>query len=87
MSLSLASVVEEFPLFKGREEKERFLLALGLLASRTITLAKAAELLGMSRLEFSAVLRGIGFKYSYLDEDEVLREVESARELRKKRDR
>jgi len=31
----------------------------------------------MSRLEFSAVLRGIGFKYSYLDEGEVPREAGS----------
>lgn len=77
--MSLASVVDEFPLFKGREEKERFLLVLGLLASRTITLAKAAEVLGMSRLEFSAVLRSIGFKYSYLDEDEARKEVESVK--------
>jgi len=83
--VSLTSVVEEFPLFKEREEKERFLLALGLLASRTITLAKAAELLGMSRLELSAVLRSISFRYSYLNEDEALKEAGSARDLRKKR--
>jgi predicted HTH domain antitoxin len=74
--MSLTSIVNEFPLFKGKEEKERFLLVLGLLASRTITLAKAAEVLGMSRLEFSAVLRTIGFEYSYLDEEEAGKEVE-----------
>jgi len=84
--MSLASVVEEFPLFKEREEKERFLLALGLLASRTITLAKAAELLGMSRLEFSALLRSIGFEYSYLNEDEVRKEVGAVKGLTKKRE-
>ena len=44
--VSLTSVVDEFPLFRGREEKERFLLVLGLLASRTVTLGKAAEVLG-----------------------------------------
>ena len=41
-SVSLTSVVDEFPLFREREEKERFLLVLGLLASRTVTLGKAA---------------------------------------------
>ena len=82
--MSLTSVVDEFPLFKGREEKERFLLVLGLLASRTITLEKAAEVLGMSRLEFSAVLRTIGFKYSYLDEEEVQKEVDAGKKLMKK---
>jgi len=83
--MSLTSVVDGFPLFKGRKEKERFLLVLGLLASRTITLAKAAEVLGMSRLEFSAVLRTIGFKYSYLDEEEALKEVGAGKKLIKKR--
>ena len=83
--MSLANVVDEFPLFKRRGEKERFLLVLGLLVTRAITLAKAAEVLGMSRLEFSAVLRTIGFKYSYLDEEEAIKEVEAAEELMKKR--
>lgn len=82
--MSLTSVVDEFPLFKGREEKERFLLVLGLLASRTITLGKAAEVLGMSRLEFSVVLRTIGFKYSYLDEEEARKEVDAGKGLLKK---
>ena len=83
--MSLANVVDEFPLFKRRREKERFLLVLGLLVTRAITLAKAAEVLGMSRLEFSAVLRTIGFRYSYLDEEEAIKEVEAAEELMKKR--
>jgi len=85
--LSLASIVDDFPLFERREEKERFLLALGLLASRSVTLAKAAELSGMSRLEFSAVLRTIGFNYSYLDGDEALKEAGAAEELAEKRPR
>ncbi|MFP3952291.1 MAG: UPF0175 family protein [Candidatus Bathyarchaeia archaeon] len=79
--MSLAGVVEDFPLFGRREEKERFLLALGLLASKSVTLAKAAELSGMSRIEYSAVLRSIGFEYSYLDEAEARREAEAAEEL------
>jgi hypothetical protein len=36
--MSLESVVEDFPLFHEREGKERVLLVLGLLASRTVTL-------------------------------------------------
>lgn len=35
----------------------------------------------MSRLEFSAVLRSIGFGYSYLDEGEALKEAAVAGEL------
>ena len=73
--------MEDFPLFEKREDKERFLIALGLLASRSVTLAKAAELVGMSRSEFSAVLRSVGFRYSYLDEDEALEEIDAAGEV------
>ena len=83
--MSLESVVDEFPLFKEREEKERFLLVLGLLASRTVTLGKAAEVMGMSLPEFSALLRTIGFKYSYLDEEEMTKEVKASKSLLKKR--
>lgn len=82
--MSLSSVLDEFPLFEDKKKKERFLVVLGLLASRTISLAKAAEILGMSRVEFSAVLRSIGFRYSYLDEDEALKEVDASKELLKK---
>ena len=83
--MSLTRVVDEFPLFSEREEKERFLLVLGLLASRTVTLDKAAEVLGMSRAEFSAVLRTIGFKYSYLDEEELQKEANSSKKFLKKK--
>lgn len=77
----MSSSVEDFPLFEKREDKERFLIALGLLASRSVTLAKAAELVGMSRSEFSALLRSVGFRYSYLDEDEALEEIGAAGEV------
>jgi predicted HTH domain antitoxin len=77
-------VLDEFPLFRERKEKERFLVVLGLLASSTVSLAKAAEILGMSRFEFSAVLRSIGFRYSYLDDDEALKEVDASKEFLKK---
>lgn len=83
--VSLTSVIDEFPLFRERESKERFLLVLGLLASRTVTLGKAAEVLGMSRVEFSAVLRSIGFKDSYLDDEELTKEVVAGKDLLKKK--
>lgn len=84
-NVSLESVVEDFPLFSEKEEKERFLLVLGLLASRTVTLAKAAEILGMSRSEFSGLLKTIGVKYSYLDDKESREEVKASKSLLKKR--
>jgi len=83
--MSIESVIDEFPLFTEREEKERFLLVLGLLASRTVTLAKAAEVMGMSRSEFSSLLRTVGFKYSYQDEAELKKELQVSKSLLKKR--
>jgi predicted HTH domain antitoxin len=83
--VSLESVVDEFPLFNGRGEKERFLVVLGLLASRTVTLSKAAEVMGMSLPEFSALLRTINFKYSYLDQQEMKKEATASKILLKKR--
>lgn len=83
--MSLERVVDEFPLFNKREEKERFLVLLGLLASRTVSLSKAAEVMGMPLPEFSALFRTIGFKYSYLDEEELKKEAKASKGLLKKR--
>jgi predicted HTH domain antitoxin len=79
--VSLADSVMGFPLFDNREEKETFLLVVGLLATRSISLAKGAEFMDMSLMEFSAVLRSIGVAYSYLDMDEALHEIEAAKRL------
>jgi predicted HTH domain antitoxin len=83
--MSLESVVDEFPLFNQREEKERFLVVLGLLASRSVTLGKAAEIMAMSRPAFSTLLKSIGFKYSYIDDEEAKKELKAAKSLLKKR--
>jgi predicted HTH domain antitoxin len=64
-------VIEKFPLFEKYEEKENFFTALGLLFTRQITLAKAAELLEMTRRDFSRVLKLMGLDYSYLSEEEI----------------
>jgi hypothetical protein len=37
----------------------------------------------MSRVEFSAMLRSIGFKYSYLGEEELQKEVAAGKDLLK----
>jgi hypothetical protein len=39
----------------------------------------------MSHLEFSVALRTIGFKYSYLDEEKLQKEVDAGKKLLKKR--
>lgn len=44
---------------------------MGMLFTRQITLAKAAELLEMTRDDFSRVLKLMGLEYSYLSEEEI----------------
>jgi len=81
--MSLTGTIGEFPLFTKPEEKKKFLIVLGLLASKTITLGKATELLEISRVEFSLLLRAIGFEYSYLDEVELQKEVAASKDFLK----
>lgn len=64
-------VIEKFPLFEKYEEKEKFFTVLGLLFTGQITLAKEAELLEMTRRDFSRVLKLMGLEYSYLSEEEI----------------
>ena len=47
---------------------------MGMLFTRQITLAKAAELLEMARDDFSRVLKLMGLEYSYLSEEEIEQE-------------
>jgi len=57
-------VIEKFPLFES-------FTVIGLLFTRQITLAKAAELLDIRREELSKILRLMGLEYSYLTKEEV----------------
>lgn len=82
--MNINTTIARFPLFKDYESKERFFLALGMLYSRQITLSKAAELLNMGRDEFSGILKNMNLEYSYLTEDEAVKESETAEALMKK---
>ena len=67
-------VIEKFPLFEKYEEKEKFFMVVGMLFTRQITLAKAAELLEMRRDDFSKLLKLMGLEYSYMSEEEIEQE-------------
>jgi len=67
-------VIEKFPLFEKYEEKEKFFMVVGMLFTRQITLAKAAELLEMRRDDFSRLLKLMGLEYSYISEEEIEQE-------------
>ncbi len=73
-----SAVIEKFPLFESYKKKEKFFTIVGLLFTRQITLARAAELLEMSRDELSKVLKLMGLEYSYLTEEEAHHERAAA---------
>jgi hypothetical protein len=73
--------VKKFPLFENYKKKETFFMTLGLLFTRQVTLAKAAELLEISRDELSEILRLTGLEYSYLTEEEAYHERITSTEL------
>jgi predicted HTH domain antitoxin len=83
----IREVVTDFPLFHGYEEKERFFLVLGLLLSKQISFARAAELAGLSRVEFSFLLDKLGIAYEFLTEADIESERESAKRLLKELER
>jgi len=83
----IREVVTDFPLFRGYEEKERFFLVLGLLLSKQISFARAAELSGLSRVEFSFLLDKLGIAYEFLTEEDIESERESAKRLLKELER
>ncbi len=66
-----AAIIGNFPLFDNYEKKEEFSTVLGLLFTKHVTFAKAAELLEMSREEFSKILKLMGLEYSYLTKGEA----------------
>lgn len=79
--LKLKGVIADFPLFRGYDEKERFFLILGLLVSRQISFARAAELTGLSREDLSFLIDKLGIEYDFLTEVDVKAERESAERL------
>lgn len=82
--MDINATIIRFPLFKDYKKKERFFTVLGMLYSRQITLSKASELLNMDRDEFSMILKNMNLEYSYLTEDEVKKELKSAKILKEK---
>jgi len=74
--MALKEIIETVPTFKTEEEKEKFLIVLGALSLRLISLAKASEIMGMDRYTFLKFLDAFGVDFSYLDFSDV--EVENS---------
>lgn len=77
----ISEAVADFPLFRKQEEKERFFLVLGLLISRQISLAKAAEAMEVSREELQFLLDKLGIDYYFLSDEDIKKEKNAANRL------
>jgi len=74
--MALKEIIETVPTFRTEEEKEKFLIVLGALSLRLISLAKASEIMGMDRYTFLKLLDALGVDFSYLEFSDV--EVEKS---------
>lgn len=68
----LKPIVMALPLFRNREDKERFLIIVSALKLRLISLAKATEIMGMTRPGLLDLLKSLDIDYSYLSESDVV---------------
>lgn len=68
---SIKPILESFPLFKTGEEKERFLVVISALNLRLVSLAKASEIMSMSRNSLLDLLDALNLEYSYLTEKDI----------------
>lgn len=75
------SVIMGYPLFEKVEEKKNFFTVLGMMSTRFISLAKAAELLKISREDLLFLMDKIGFNYSFFTGSDVEIEKKAIKEL------
>jgi len=67
----LREIVEQVPVFKSIEKKEKFLIVLSALSLRLISLSKATEIMNMSTQTLLEFLDALGVSFSYLEEEDV----------------
>ena len=71
----LKPIVEAVPLFRNVEDKEKFLIVVSALKLRLVSLAKASEVMNMTKTGFLELLESLDIDYSYLAENDI--EVEN----------
>jgi predicted HTH domain antitoxin len=70
----LQNIATEIQLFNTLEQKENFLIVLGALTARLISLKKASEVLNLEPEAFLQILDLMGIEFSYLTEDDIIAE-------------
>ena len=72
----LKPIVEAVPLFSNIEDKEKLLVVVSALKLRLLSLAKASEIMNMTKTGFLELLEALDIDYSYLSENDI--EMEKA---------
>jgi predicted HTH domain antitoxin len=70
----LQNIATEIQLFNTLEQKENFLIVLGALTARLISLKKASDVLSLEPEAFLQILDLMGIEFSYLTEDDIAAE-------------
>jgi len=70
----LKPIVEALPLFRNIEDKEKFLIVVSALKLRLVSLARASEVMNMTKSGFLELLQVLDIDYSYLTESDIERE-------------
>ncbi len=67
----LKPIVESVPLFRKIEDKEKFLVVVSALKLRLLSLAKASEIMNMTKTGLLELLETLDVDYSYLSENDI----------------
>jgi hypothetical protein len=67
----LEMLIKEVPYFNDLEMKEKFIIVLGALSIRLISLAKAAEILEIDRDLLLKILDMLGKSFSFLEDIDI----------------
>lgn len=67
----LKPIVAAVPLFRNIEDKEKFLIVVSALKLRLVSLAKASEIMHMTKTGFLELLESLDIDYSYLSETDI----------------
>ena len=67
----LKPIVKAVPLFSNIEDKEKLLVVVSALKLRLLSLAKASEIMNMTKTGFLELLEALDVDYSYLTEKDI----------------
>jgi hypothetical protein len=64
-------IVDEVTFFHDEKTKEKFLLVLGALSARLISLKKAAEIMELEETTLLEIMEMLGLEFSYLEQSDI----------------